>query len=284
MIIIELFVKTYQLVKDNLILVQPLLLFLMLLGLVMAPVSMGGFNLAALFVIIGLYSAFGAGWYNMFHRCVKLSSTQELSPEEKAANTISLLKEFFPGVGKYFSKILVGFLVYIVLLFVVINVIGGFIGAKYIGYPQSISSSELIQVLMHGDKSSEILNKISEADKIKIWLWNGLSFILISITTYLTMFWSQAIISEDKNPLKAHFESLKTVLKRPFTSLIMFISYWGSIVGISFLSTKNSYGFIVHLLLLLVLTLTIVYFTMMMFLYFEKYRKNNNISWTNSFR
>ncbi|EKE03649.1 MAG: hypothetical protein ACD_20C00172G0002 [uncultured bacterium] len=283
MIIIELFVKTYQLVKDNLILVQPLLLFLMLIAMVLAPVSMGGFNPAVLIVVVGLYCAFCAGWYSMFHKSIKLAG-KELSAEEKATNTISVLKEFFPGVGKYFPRILVGFVVYVVLLIIVVNVIGDFVGAKYIGFPQSITSAELLQLFMNGEKSTEILNKISEADKMRIGLWNGLTFILISFFTYLTMFWSQAIVAEDKNPLIAHFESLKTVLKRPLTSLIIFTSYWGSIVGISILGTRESLGFFVHLLVLMILTLTIVYFTMMTFLYFEKYRKNNSISWTNSFR
>ncbi|MCK7520995.1 MAG: hypothetical protein MZV64_26535 [Ignavibacteriales bacterium] len=59
MIIFELFSKTYQLVKDNLILVQPLLIFLLILGFIMSPVSAGGINFIILLPLIGLYWLLG---------------------------------------------------------------------------------------------------------------------------------------------------------------------------------------------------------------------------------
>lgn len=282
--ILRLYSRTYQLVKDNLILVQPVLLFLLLLSLLLTPISMGGFNIAILFVALAMYCAFGAGWFSMFHECVKLSAYPDLSEEEKSANTVSLLKEFFPGVGKYFHKFLLGILIYGFILFLAINIFGGIIGAKFIGFPESINSSELMSIYLNADKSTEILNKISAADKMKIGLWNGLGFIIMSICTYFMMFWPQAMISQDKNPILAHIESIKTVLKRPFTTLVIYISQWTSIIGISFLGAQNSKNFIAHLFILMLFVLVIVYFTMMTFLYFEKYRKNNSDSWTDSFR
>lgn len=282
--IIELFCKSYQLIKDNLILVQPLLLFLMLLGFILAPISIGGLSIVFFFIVLSLFCAFSSGWFNMFHKCVNLSDKQGLSREEKALNSINLLKEFFPGVGKYFYKILLGSIIYIVLLFIVVNLFGGIIGDRLIGYPESVNSKELMNAFISGGNSLEFLNKITDTDKIKVLLWNGLSFIILVIFSYLTMFWIHSVIVEDKGIIKAYLESLKTVLKRPFTSSVIFISYWGSIIGIGFLGSRGSLNFIVHLVLLMLLALVFVYFTMMTFLYFEKYRKNNCNSWTDSFR
>ena len=282
--LIELFIKSYKLVKDNLILIQPLLIFLLLIGLILAPASTGGLNIALIFPIIGLYCAFGAGWFSMFHKSIQQSANKKPTAEEKAENTLNLLKEFFPGVVKYFLKVLAGVVVYSILLIIVVNFFGGIIGSKFIGFPTSVNSADLWHITMNSDNAQKLLAKISAADRIRILQWNLLSFSIMGIFSYLMMFWIQAMISEDKNPLSAYLESIRTVFKRPFTTLIIFISYWGSIIGISIVSSMNSLNVVIQILGLMLVTTATVYFTMMMFLYFEKYRKNTGNNWTNSFR
>lgn len=287
MIIPELFSKTYDLVKTNLILVQPLLLFLLLLGFILAPLSVHGvINMASIimvFSVLGLFCAFLAGWFNMIHRCIKLSAKQGLTPEEKALNSIKLFSDFFPGVGKYFLKVVFGLIIYVFLLILVINFVG-IIGQHFIGFPQSLTPVELSNSLVNEDKAMELLNKMSDIDKIKLAKWNILTIALTGLFSYITMFWIQAIVSANKNPIAAYFESLKTVIKNPVTTLLIYISYWASIIGVSILSSIRSINYIAQFLILMVLIFTVVYFTIMMFLYFERYRKNNCTSRTDCVR
>jgi hypothetical protein len=247
------------------------------------PSRVSGANLVIVLPLAGLYCAFGAGWFTMFHKSLVDSENEALSREEKAMKSISLFKEFFPGVGKHFLKVTFGFIFYIVLIILLMNIIG-VIGNKFIGFPQAIIQLEASKTQISPQKFLSILDHLSDADKMKLFIRGMINFASLSIFSYLTMFWMQAVISEDKNLFKAYWESLLTVVKQPFATFIIFMSYWGSIILITVVLGMIPLNVIVQLVAIMLFTVTIVYFTMMTFLYFEKYRKNTINSWTDSFR
>ena len=275
MILKQLFSNTYYLVKNNLILVQPLLIFFLVLSILVSPVAFsGGINIAVIIMfasVAGLFCAFWAGWYNMFHKSIEYVDKLNITPEEKALNSLNLFKEFFPGVGKYFLKIVLGFIIYFIFIVVLILVIQ-LIGDKFIGFPQSINADEMMKAASNSDKVLALLHKITPADKIKIMQWDLLGIIIIGFFSYITMFWTQAVISEGKRPFKAYWESIKTVFKNPVATMVIYSSQCAGIIGVSFISAAYSLNVVIQFIALVVLTLVIIYFTMMSFLYFERYR------------
>ena len=261
--------------KNNLILVQPLLIFFLVISILLSPVTLtGGISIAVIIMfasVAGLFCAFWAGWYNMFHKSIEYVDKLNLTPEEKAVNSLNLFKEFFPGVGKYFLKIVAGFVIYSIfafLLFIVIQLVGD----KFIGFPKSITVDQLMAAAADGQKALVLLNKITPADRLKIMQWDLLGLIIMGLFSYITMFWTQAVISGGKRPLKAYWESVKAVFKNPFITIIIYLSQCVGIIGVSFISAAYSLNIIIQFVGLMVLIMVIVYFTMMSFLYFEKYR------------
>lgn len=275
MVLVELFSKTYDLVKNNLILVQPLLIFLLLLSLITSPLTPGmGISSAVIVMIIsilGLFCAFFAGWYSMFHKSIEYVDKLNLSPEEKALNSINLFKEFFPGVGKYFLKVISGYLLYVMFFIILLNLVH-ILGAKLIGIPTSINPDEFSKIVSDEQKLLNFAFKISSSDWIKIIKWNIMSFTVYGLFSYVTMFWVQALITEGKRPLTAYWESIKTVFKNPIVTIIIYIAQCASIVGVCFISIVMSMNIVAQFILLMALILLVVYFTMMSFLYFERYR------------
>lgn len=275
LVLTELFSKTYDLVKNNLILVQPLLIFLLVLSFITSPLTSGmGISTAVIVMIIsilGLFCAFFAGWYSMFHKSIEYVDKLNLSPEEKALNSINLFKEFFPGVGKYFLKIILGYLLYFMFFIILLNVIH-ILGEKLIGLPTSINTDEFSKIATDEQKLLNFVHKISLSDWIKIIKWNVMSFTACGLFSYITMFWIQALIIEGKRPLIAYWESIKTVFKNPIVTIIIYIAQCASIVGVCLISIAMSMNIIAQFIILMILILLVVYFTMMSFLYFEKYR------------
>lgn len=287
MTIRELFGKTNLLIRYNLILVQPLLLFCLLLGVITSPLGVGITLSPAVIIMLvsvfGLFCAFLAGWFNMFHKSIESFSMPIPSKEERAVNSINLFKEFFPGVGKYFLKIVTGSIIYIILFLILMNFIG-IIGEKYIGFPKSIDLTNMSNFFMSQEKALEFVSKISQSDKIIIAKWNLLTLFCMGLFSYLTMFWVQAVVIENKNPAMAYLVSLKTVLKHPVGTIVIYMTYLTSVLAISFLGAAYPMNFVIQFIALMILILVLVYYIMLTFLYFEKHRKNNSISRTDSIR
>ena len=292
-IIKELFSNTLKLVKYNIVLVQPLLIFFFILTLLLSPVFTSGKNIlnsgpgiVMIVSIAGLICAFTAGWFSMFHKSIEILSKPSPTREERATHTVDLFKEFFPGVGKYFAKIVLGILLGFILYFVIVAVtilIGKTTG---ISHGVSLSSYDSIKKILESFDDTHLSKSHSKITIIAV--------IIRFIFLYLTMFWMQAIISADKSPITAYIESVKTVLKNPLATLTIFLSNFGSlfvlclilsVLNTTKLNSENFLGFIIQFSGQIFLFMIIIYFTMMNFLYFEKYStKNTGISRPHSVR
>jgi len=115
-------------------------------------------------------------------------------------------------------------------------------------------------------------NKISHADKMKIFKLLAVDMSFITIFSYFTMFWTQFIIVEDKKPLEAFFGSIKAVLNDPLNTFLIFLFTLISLFSILILNFVLNVNAISQLVILMLFSYVIVYYTMMSFLYFERYR------------
>ena len=104
----NLFSKTFNIVKYNLVLVQPLLIFFLLLGIIISPLGGSSFgnpaSIVIIFSILALFCAFWAGWFNMFHKSIEFSSIPVKSSEEKAINSFKTVKRISSGYWKVFCQ------------------------------------------------------------------------------------------------------------------------------------------------------------------------------------
>jgi hypothetical protein len=287
MILNRLFFETFTIIKYNLVLVQPLLFFILLTGVFTASLSkITALTPAAGVLVVSvfaMYCSFLAGWFNMFRKSIENFSKPPESKEEKAVYSINLFNEFFPGVGRHFTKIFLGFILFIVLFFIVVNIVG-IIGEKFVGFPQNFTPSEIFSAMVNEQKAVEFVHKMTPEDKLIMTKWNLLTLIFTGILAYLTMFWAYAVVSADKSPFKAYLASLKIILKRPFSTFCIFILFWLSILFTGIFNGIAPNNIFIQFFGLILFVFMIIYFTMMNFLYFVQNSENNINSWTDSFR
>lgn len=257
--------SAFNLLRVNTVLVMPLLIFLLLLVVIFSPV--GSANIFVMVAILALKSVFLSGWLNMFHMCIENNKNDALSDEEKTFDSLDLYKAFFPGVGKYFHKIFWGILLYILI----INLVEAAI-FHFLGHFESFSLNNLPKNIESKADLISFFEKISPADKISLIKLTTVYLSFIFFFSYLIMFWPQLVIVEDKNPIKAFGGSIKTVLSDPLNTFLIFglaVLSFVCILGLNFILGRNILG---QLLFLMLSTYGTVYFLIMSFLYFERYR------------
>jgi len=245
---------------------MPLLMFLLLLVLVVSPLAK--INPIVLVMVVALQSVFLAGWLNMFHMCLENSQDENISDEQKAFNSLNLYKEFFPGVGKYFQKIFWGLLLSILFINIAELLVFHFTG--------NFESFSLDKVPQNLDTKTELItfwNKISPDDKLKIFRLVMLDSLIIGLFSYFSMFWMQFVIVEDKNPINAFLSSIKAVFKDIINSFLIFIFCISGFFTIFVLNSILGKNVVIQFLCLMLFVYFSVYYTMMVFLYFERYRK-----------
>jgi len=94
----------------------------------------------------------------------------------------------------------------------------------------------------------------------------------VGVLSYLTMFWTQSVVAEEKNPINAFIASIKTVLNDPINTFLIFAFMIISFIFVFGLNLVLGENIIGQLLTLMLFAYVIVYYTMMTFLYFERYR------------
>ena len=264
----KLILQTFNLLKSNTVLIMPLLLFLLLLVTILAP--LGGVNIFIMLAILAMKSVFVAGWFNMFHVCIKNNTNDNLSDDEKVLNSLGLYKEFFPGVGMHFRKIFLGMLIYVLA----INLAESLIFHFFANF-ESFSIPDFMTAMHNASSNSDIVKyweSVTPVDKITIYKLAIIDMSFILLFSYLTMFWALFVVVEEKSVLKSFRESVRVVFNDPLNTFAVFASAifaFICILGLNLLLGSNAIG---QLLFLVLTTYAVVYFIMMTFLYFERYR------------
>ena len=137
---------------------------------------------------------------------------------------------------------------------------------------ESFSLEQMQQAVKTQEDVLVFWTGINSSDKIAILRLAALDLAFIFIFSYITMFWGLFVVVEEKSPLNAFKESIKSVSKDPLNTFGIFLSgicVFICIFGLNILLGSNALG---QLLFLILTTYTVVYFILMTFLYFERYR------------
>lgn len=267
--------KAFILLKENIVIVQPLIFYLLLIGFVAKPISFSlTQNLPSLLAIITVFlftCAFLAGWFYIIKIAISMKNEVYETPEEKNLAAFSLLKQFFTGVGEYFVPVIFGFLFYIIAL-VGFSILSYKLGVHYIGKVEL--TPELIKVLNTGSYqdtynffNSTVANKQSA---LTISYWGFYVSALSLLFSFISLYFGAAIMYDTNNPFKAIFLNLK----------FLFLNFGGSIIILLFLSLLNmiisilsmfaSMNIIFSIISLLLMFFYMSYHVMLVFLYYEE--------------
>ena len=114
----NLYLKAFSILKNNLIFIQPLLFYLLIIMVILPPIL--GKNTALYPKVLLVISAFlltvatTSGWLYINKKAVDDYNPDD-NNEEIARKTLVNLKTFFTGVGEYFFKTLFGYFCFITI-------------------------------------------------------------------------------------------------------------------------------------------------------------------------
>jgi hypothetical protein len=275
----QLFNDTLELLKLNMVLIQPFILFFIAFGLTLTPLS-SSYNLRNTLIVLVCVSlimvVFNSGWYNMIYKCVKTPINDNLSKAEQAMHSLKLFKEFLPGVALYFYKFLGGTVIYIALLGIIITGVFS-AGIEQVGIPIGVSWEEFSEAAKTHEDMKNYLEALAPGTYYQLAMWNFLLIIAIGlayILNFLTMFWAPVIIFKETSFVRAYFESFKLIFKHPLRTFIISLSY---ALCLSFAFIVFFFPFIlVQFIGLILIIFTVTYFNLLIFKYLEKQKIDNN--------
>lgn len=267
----SLFRRGFVFVKNNVVLTLPFFVFWLLLGFVLLPLATGAAQgiIFTLLLAFGLKAAFLSGWLNMFKKCVETPIDQNTPDYKHTYDSFTLFKEFFPGVGMYFWKSLLG----IIIVFVGFNffmLLIELIIIPLFGSFNSFSHDELVKAMQSHEKAFEFWRNISPEDQSRIFKIAIVEVIAAVGFLYFMMFWPQIIILKNSsaiNAIKESFFAVKNDLAITFT--IFFINFV-MIIFIFFSGTVLIENPLARLLLILLFVYALVFYVMVTFVYLEK--------------
>lgn len=215
--------KSFWVLKDNLIFIQPILIYLVLLMISMQYLSSGNMGLypkilMGLSVFLFAVSSMTGVFYISKKALADYNSEDSLT--ETAQKSIKNFKTFFTGIGKYFFKILSGTILFLCLWTVFVYTIG-----TYLNHTIGIAP---LQTLFEAFNKSENLNEInsfanslSRHDLYIINIWS-LFFILSSIIfKFLGILYTSILISKKDNIIVSLLKMFVFFVKNIFPSILI---------------------------------------------------------------
>lgn len=278
----KIFKNSLQITKDNLVLIQPLIIFLLIISFALYPLKALQNNTTAFILVLINFSllcfAFCAGWFGMIKKAVLNFKYKQMGVEYESENEMTLLKSFFPAVGQYFLPVC-GFCFLLIIL--------SFIFSQFIfkfGMYLFLDANILIEFLNQSSKSPQeqvnFLNTLSATQQILLIKW--LLYLIFSNFIFnLFIFFSAPILFfKSKNPFVVLWHSILCVFKKPINTIGL---YFHLILCVFIFLGFSILGNINLILSLITLFLTLIFMTyciILVFLGYEELFNSNN--WSNS--
>lgn len=273
--------KAFDITRENLILTQPLILFMIVLSFTLAGLSMQTSNVRFVVFLAAnvlLSCAFAAGWFFMIKQGIYLNKRIEngefRKKEERAEASLALGKAFFPGVGESFWAMTFTVLFYALiggaLMFAFYKLGVKFLPAANIDWKQLYSLSNAAPA----EIQKYILSLSFEQLKaINIWMMYALS--VLGGFSFLTMFLYPALMEADPKenvffaPFKAFLQNLKFLLKNICGSMGIMIYLLVLNMILSVLSVIFNLNIILSVVGLIATLYFMTYAVVLIFLYYE---------------
>lgn len=268
---IKYFSKAFKITNENIILTTPLVLFLFILSIYFGVAKNAPENLASavllLITTLFMFSAFCAGWFYMVKKAIDLDKQEFIIDEEKAKGSFNLIKEVPVGIGEYFFSFVGGIILYMGLI-TLMSVVAYVIGLHLIGQV-GVSLVELKMALSSSVAMKSLVSSLSSEQLVKLNAWNFLVVFVMSVFSFITMFWSAQIVMKNKNSFIAFFQALSFTFKNFFSSIVLFIYISFVNFAVSLINAVAVVHPILYFVSMLVYFYFVVYVVVLVFLYYD---------------
>lgn len=274
----NIFKQSAILMKDNLMVIQPVFFWVLIMMMVIAPVASKtsvdiGFILSIIAAAL-CFTAFLAGWYNCVKKTVDLKNKKYETIEDKNRSQIEILKSFFPGVGEYMIPISIMAVIYAFLAYITMSLYRSF---SFKIFTLKHFPSDMLTVINTGtqaDISKYLQTNLSHEQLLTL---SGLilgAFIVYFAFSMFVLWLAPAIIYSDKNPFIAIGAAVKFLFHNFLVSVqIVAVMFLINMI-ISIMNFLIGNGFLSFIPLLLSF-MYIMYYVITVFLYYESKTKNS---------
>ncbi len=264
--------KSFQILTNNLVLIQPVLLYILLTLIIVSHWS--GKKILIIpyaILIILLAAAFVSGWL-FINKSAILDYNPDDTKEIIDSKAIKNFKKFFEGVGASFFKTLglfcITFLIYSLVLYSTIKFC-----TKIFGQSELINQMPKLINAKTKEDILNIVNSFSLHDLSVFSKWILTNYVIISVLNYFFVLYYAIAFLDEVNIFKALWRSIKFFILNLINSvkviLIMFVIYIGLNL-ISMVAGSNLIGLVISVIL------TAMYFNYYILLVFCLYNETNN--------
>ncbi len=273
--------KAFDLTKDNIILAQPLIIFLVIISITLAGLAQQKNHIAYFVFLVSnilLTTAFFSGWFFMIKEAALNTKKEFENQQKKAEASMGLLGKFFPGVGEYFLPvtftIAVYFTVYLLLIFAAFEV-----GTKFLADP-NLDFQKIVALSNSGPaEMQKYVYSLSVAQIKTLNYWILYIFSALSVFSFLTMFWFPAIFDKNKEgkkdfilyaPFLAFNRNIVFLFKNFFPALgllifLFFMNFILSLLGLFF-----NLNIVLSIVGMIISFYFMTYAVVLIFLYYEE--------------
>lgn len=274
----NMFKTTLKILKNNMLFIQPLLMYLLLVMTGATYVASKNVYIVPKVCIsvsvILMTVALTAGWLH-----INKLGIQDYNPDDDSTviteKTVKNFKQFFTGVGENFLKMLGAYVfygaLYLLCLFLIMKLCLQVFGEPtvFLALPEIAKSQTNAEVISY-------LNSISEADKLNFVSWVWTIILSSSVLNFIGVLYLTVLTFEKRNIFVCFWLALKFLFKNilpcAVITLAMFAVYF-MLNLLSFVLGTNSFSFA---LLIILLTLYLNYYILLVFCFYNERTKDNS--------
>lgn len=272
-------INSFKILKNNLIFIQPLMLYILLLLTLSAFfVNANSIFLSKIIILTGmvLFSfAFLAGWFYINELAVENFNEDDL-PEEIAQKSIKNFKLFFDGAGKNFFKTLFGGLLYFIIT--ALSLYGVYyLCMKYFGYPHFFEKISNIYTISDKNEIINIINSVPDIDKIVFVKWFFTVMFSVMILNFIGVLYYAVLTFSKYNIFKSLFKTIKIFVLNIYDCIVMMLLLFLLYLLLNFISLFLGTGTIGFVILIILMTMYLNYYLLLIFCYYyEKTKTDSN--------
>lgn len=272
--------KAFNITKNNIIIAQPLVIFMLIITLTTAALTQQTNKIAYIIFAAAnvlLCTAFFAGWFYMIKKAVehnkKVENNEYKDDKEAAEASFALGKEFFPGVGEYFLPMTFTIIAYVVV-YALLLFFSYKSGLRFLPHPH-INWTDFMTAANSTPMEMQKYVMTLSFDQLKaINLWMLFLGGAASVFAFLTMYLFPAVYDKKEffilTPFSAFNRNLIFVFKNFFGSFAIIVFLFFLNMFLSVLSIFFSINIILAIAGLIISFYFMTYAVVLIFLYYEE--------------
>ena len=277
--------KSFNILKNNSLFIQPLLLFFLIILSIMIFLNgrtlLSYAKISLLVAFLLMFIAFCSGWFHI----IKLGITtynENDSKEEIIEKSINNFKKFIEGIGEKFLKLL-GTYFFLFIIYSAIIFVAAKLCLHYFGLPEIIYDIKRIEAAASPAEKMNILNSIPIQNQISFMNWVLVLYPVSVILNFFAILTCAALYFDNSNIFKTIFSSVKFLFKNILFNMLIILILQFIYIVINLLSVVLGTNVIALFITTMLLVIYLNFYIILVFCFYNDKTNNNSDNGTELF-